>query len=193
MAKHNNSNKRSIVQQSVAVEVAPEAVEATAPKMKMTREEWRALSPDEKRATRVARRANRPNPAPRLGKTIARMARQCDKVADMLRKDEIGVEMDAAYALVMARSALTRVVEAFAALPADWRPLGHSAVGTSKFGAGDFVQIAEKRRSSFVGLLEADEMLELRVVKVVGKKLVLQTEGGTRLVLPANIIVRQAA
>lgn len=188
MSKKNNS-ERKIVPQSVEIEETTPVVEvqATAAKrVKMTREEWSALSPDEKRTLREARRANRPSPAPRLAKNMTRLVKRLTRVRAMFGTSD--VEVTCADQITGAINNLTFTAERLEALGTDWKPVARTGGATSRFEAGQFVQIAEKRRASFEGLLEADEMLELRVVKVVGKKLVLQTEAGTRLVLPQNVI-----
>lgn len=193
MSNKKNSARKIVPQSVVTVETEEQtpAVEATTAPRKLTREEWKLLSPEEKKAARAAKRANRPSPAPRLGKNMARLVKRLARVVSMIDASKDGSEEQAAAeCLGNARNLLDAAAGHFENFPANWKPVARAARGetTSKFEAGQFVQIAEKRRASFEGLLEADEMLELRVVKVVGKKLVLATEGGVRMVLPQNVI-----
>lgn len=181
-----------VISRKVAPAV-PVAIEGsvTDPTRKLTREEWRALSPDEKRARKEAKRTNRPELAARFAKNMTRFARRISKLSAMIDKN---AHTDLARALTTAREALHEAAVGYEALPTGWQPLKSEGVQReAKFGVGDMVDIHAKRRSNYDGLLDADEMTGLRITKVAGKRLVVQTESGTRLFLPSNAVVRSAA
>ena len=196
MAKQINTvvaSKKSVKLTAVApvAPAIPMATEGsiTDPKRRLTREEWREMSPEEKRARREARAAARPGVSARLAKNMDRFARRCRKVLAMLGE---GDETENAR-LQMSRAvvSLAAAQEAFAELPVGWQPTRRAgAEREAKFAIGDFVSIHEKRRGNYDGLLDADEMSDLRVIKIAGKRLVVQTEGGTRMFLPTNAVVR---
>ena len=202
MAKLNNGSKSSKKIPTVAA-VVVEGVTDTAPAAvsdlltrKLTREEWRALSPEIKRARKALKRTSRPSLAPRLAKNVERLARRIRKIGQMVRGADAEIpEINLHTDLHLALTVLERAVEGLAALPSGWKPLETktgTAAASTRLAVGDFVAIAEKRRESFAGLVEAEEMLQLRVVAINGKRVIVQTEGGTKMVLPINVVVRNA-
>lgn len=163
----------------------------TDPNRKLTRDEWRALSPEEKRTRKDAKRANRPAVAARLAKNCDRLARRLGKMGQMLNTSNDG---DAAIhgALLIAAANILVARDNYLALPSDWAPKTTSTYVAKgpKFAVGDTVAIHAKRRAAYDGLLSEAEMVSLKIVKVAGKRVVVVTEGMTRMFLPLNAIVK---
>lgn len=155
---------------------------------KMSREEWRALTPEQKAARKAARAANRPSVRARLARTVGKLVRRIGRLSSIFAGQD-GVTDE----LARAKAALDGALDTIALLPQDWTPKSVAVPGTPKLAVGDIVAIHPKRRSAFEGLLEANELDGLRVTKIVGKRLVCQAEGGTKITLAINTIVKTAA
>jgi len=80
---------------------------------------------------------------------------------------------------------LGKLSEQVPTLDDDWKRTRAASGGFNKtFDPGNIVQITEKRREAYVGLLEADELDELRVIKQVGSKCAVMTPSKAKLFLP---------
>lgn len=187
MAKKNNTAAKTNTTTTSAKIAAPPAPPAVTTE-KLTREQWRALSPEEKAARKLARAATRPSPKGRLTRTTSKLSRRAGRLSSIFGGD-IGKNFAQIAGMLAALS------EEIAELPADWKPAGSTsgAASTPRFAVGDIVAVHPKRRDSFAGLLEANELDGLRIVKIVGKRCVAQSESGTRLTLALNTIARPAA
>lgn len=154
---------------------------------KLTREEWRALSPEQKRARKEAKRASTSG-AGKLLSSLSRMEKMGRNIASALAGDEASV---ATARKVLGQ--LGELRETLEALPETWQP-ARKATGTgtreARFKVGDRVAIAEKRRSAYEGLI--DDMENLVVVTLAQKRAVLDAKG-VRIVLPLNMIVPSKA
>lgn len=192
MSKNTAAAKSS--KSSTAAKAAPKApttkaitppalpVVANATK-KLTREEWRALSPEQKRARKEAKRASTSG-AGKLLSSLSRMEKMGRNISAALSGDEAA---QATARKVLGQ--LGELRETLEALPEDWQPARKaSSAGTreARFKVGDRVAIAEKRRSAYEGLI--DDMENLVVVTLAQKRAVLDA-GGVRIVLPLNMIV----
>jgi len=180
MAK-NNKNTAVKTTSTAAVKIEAPALPAITEKL--TREQWRLLTPEQKAARKLARAKDRPNARARLTRTTGKLARRAARMSSIF-EGEIGK----AFAAVGAQ--LQALVEDIHDLPETWTPNKVGGASTPRLAPGDIVRIHEKRRAAFEGLLEADELDGLRVVKIVGKRLVCKTESGVKLTLAANVVVK---
>jgi hypothetical protein len=179
MAK-NNKNTAVKTTSTAAVKIEAPALPAITEKL--TREQWRLLTPEQKAARKLARAKDRPSARARLTRTTQKLARRAARMSSIF-EGEIG----RAFATIGAQ--LQVLVEDIHDLPETWTP-NKVGVSTPRLAPGDIVRIHEKRRASFEGLLEADELDGLRVEKIVGKRLILRAESGLKLTLAANVVVK---
>ena len=164
--------------------VVAAVAEVAAPvKKALSRDEWKSLSPDERKARRLARREAR-----RSSGMAAVYAKNLTRFATRLAKIYYGVDPQSVLGIDLkdAIDSLSSAHAGFAKLPADWVPARRdsSIPKAARFAEGMSVQIAERRRSAYEGLLDASDMANLTVVKVAGKRLVVETKSGVRLFLP---------
>jgi len=189
VAKKTSTEKAPAEGTVVLVSEAPIAAPSvpSVPLGKLTREEWRALTPEQKAARKLAKKANAPALKARLARTVGKLVRRVERLRSIFEGED-AVTDELAIASVALHGALNGVD----ALSNDWKPAAGSANATStpRLNVGDLVDVHPKRRSSFEGLLDANELTGLHVLKVVGKRYVVQSESGTRLTLAVNQIVR---
>jgi hypothetical protein len=167
-----------------APEDAHENTDAAREQRRLTREEWRKLPPEEKAARKAAARAARPAPVARLTRNTLKIAKRVERVAAMFPAGS-KTNTDLLGAVGLIRAASTDISE----LPADWRPTTASAARSARIEVGAICSIHEKYRAEWVDLLGADEIDGLRVVRLVKKNVLLQSESGTRITLPSNKLV----
>jgi hypothetical protein len=114
-------------------------------------------------------------------RVIAKIQKQRAKVARWAG-DEAAViagDLDAAV------GAVETAVNHLLALPADYSPRAKRVPRDAKavgINPGDTVSIREKMRKDFEGILEDSDMVGLTVV-AVSKRVIVQSKGGSRLVL----------
>lgn len=178
-----------------ALDGVTEMLDVTNPARKLTRDEWRGLSIEQKRARKDAKRASRPEMKARLAKNMERFARRVSKVLGMMDVDSVDSEVqETIQALTSAKRNLLHASEAIRELPQDWTPATPRAAGAAakakapRISEGDMVMIAEKRRASYEGLLSSEDMTSLRVLKIHGKRAVVTCSLG-QMFMPMNILV----
>lgn len=88
-----------------------------------------------------------------------------------------------ASAVMEAMTDLTPKLHAFEGTPSS---VAKAAEKVAKFEPGTVVSVIEKRRAAYEGLIE--NMDKLVVKTVSGKRLVLESTEGIRLVLPTNMV-----
>jgi len=159
--------------------VAVPALPAELPKL--TREQWRALSPEEKRARKEAKRASAATGVAKLKSSLTRAQKMVRNIERALGEEAAAGDARKALAL------LNELGESLTALPDGWKPTRSTTpTREARFKVGDVVAIAEKRRAAYEGLIA--DMDALTVERLAGKRAVVNA-GGVRLVLPLNMIV----
>lgn len=156
----------------------------TDPKRKLTREEWRALSPADRSARKAATRASRPELKTRLSRVSAKMSKRALRLATTFA-GVAGVEESLRNAAMLLGASSLEM----STLPDGWRPAGRgNEPKAPKFQTGQAVKITASQRANYEGVIEADELDDLTVVAVKGKQVVVRTAGGTRMFLPIKAI-----
>lgn len=153
----------------------------------LTKEQRKALSPDEKKARRASKRAARGPWKLRAIKTTQRMIRKIERFA----KAFSGVESVDEDHFTTAVAHLKEAVEEMAELPDAFTPKGSSGGGTRyEFTVGQIVQMSESKREQYAGYVPEESMGELQIVGAGNKRVVVEatTKGGAkiRLFLPAG-------
>lgn len=95
-----------------------------------------------------------------------------------------GNNQSAADAAKAANKALTALAAEAAKLPASWKVYNRTV--RVVFHEGDVVMITKDKREEYAALVEDSELEELRVVKNLGKKIVVSTESGARMFVPVG-------
>lgn len=164
--------------------VDPSTLEVTDPRRKLSKDEWRALSPEQKKTRRAAVRAGRAPVKDRLSKAVGKIARRTERLAKIF-----STEPSLHEAFVNTARVLRAVSGEIGELNGDWKPTkvaGRGEPREAKFREGAIVRLVEKHRPQYEGLIEVDEMTGLRVDKVQGKNVRVVTESGVKMFLPAN-------
>jgi hypothetical protein len=158
------------------------ALPVTDPRRRLTSEERKALTPDQRKARKAAILARRGPAKGRFHKLVLRMHKRAAQIA--ARLDGSG---DAAQDASGAAHALKQLAGAIDALPADWKPAaGKGAARAPKFEPGTMVQIKKELRERYTDLIPADELDGLVVVACKGSEALVRAEGGTKLFVPSK-------
>ena len=157
----------------------------TDPNRKLSRDEWRALSTEEKAARKSARSATRGPAKQRYTAKVGNVIKRAERLLPVL------VGTDAHKHISHAIVALKAGREEVADLPATWQPAG-ATTGAAPIEPGAMVNIRDTARAAYAGLLEPAEMVGLKVVKSLGSKLIATTAAGVRMVIARNRIERAA-
>lgn len=190
MAKNSTkAAKKNTIEIDVEESQSPKAPKGTSKKIaatdappipqapeRLSREEYQALSPEEKKAYREARRAARASWGVRQARTLERATKRLKALAGVL-PEELEAKRLAAFE---ALTELTPALREFKGAPKG------AIEKAAKFAEGQMVSVIEKRRSAYEGLIE--NMDALKVVQVSGKRLVLESSEGIRMVLPTNMV-----
>lgn len=161
------------------------------PKGRLTKEERAALSPEQRTARRAWMKARRASPKVRLTKLVTRMAKKAARLSALFNANAAESPL---AAMAIAADALAETAKAMDTLVSDWRPTGKASPNEPRqprAQVGDTFRLHAKRVESFAGLIEAEEDLRLVAIAANGRRGVFATEGGTRLAVPFNAVVRQ--
>lgn len=155
----------------------------TDPRRRLSKEERKALKPDERKARKAAILAKRGPAKGRYHRLVVKTAKRFSKIASMLAGSEQHAE-----AVETAKKILD-FAGTLDGLPADWKPARAGASAqTAKFAPGDMVQIKPDQRGRFDGLLPKDELDGLVVVQCKGREVLVRSESGTKIFVQTKVI-----
>lgn len=176
MIKSNKSAKSVSVVAPVAAPVMPDttALPITDPKRRLTREEWTAMTPEQKAERRTARKATRGPVRDRFVKGIARTAGRFAKLAKRFEGTALHQQF------IDAEKQIRNLAGDVSELPDTWTPSGKAPRFTLEVG-GQVTLIASKA-AAYADDLHS-ENATLTITKIAGKNLSVKTDDGLRLVL----------
>jgi len=153
----------------------------TDPRRKLTKEERKALSPEDRKARRAAKQANRAPYAMRTSLLLTKFANKLGKISKMLSENKEIAESVHGCA-EMLRDATIDLQE----LPEDFRPakLRDEAI---TYKPGSFVRLTDAKQEQYAELLDEKDMVGLKVISQTGKNVALEApHSKIRIVLPAG-------
>ena len=179
MSKSNKSAKSSVVKSApVSAPVLPDttSLPITDPKRRLTREEWKTMTPEQKAERKLARKATRGPVRDRFVKGIARTAGRFAKLAKRFEGTALHVQF------IDAEKVLRNLAGDVSELPDGWTPSGKGP--RFSLEAGTIVVLVESKLATYKDVLGDDETLTVK--KVVGKRVVVETADGVKLFLPTG-------
>ena len=157
------------------VEVKVEKVlDLTDPKRKLTAEERELLTPEQKKARRLARKKSRPPVSARLARQIGRFIKRVSRIEQMTGGGKAASE------------ALKLLGDHVVALKPDWKPGAVSEkAAPAGFEQGSVVRFRDSKQAQYEALLSKEDMERLVVQQVLDKRLILLSPSGAKLFLPS--------
>ena len=169
----------------------------TDPKRKLTKEELRALSAEDRAARRANIRAGKAPAKARIARNIEKTAKKMERLSRLFANDPA-----LKTAMETAVKNMRSVVMDMDDLDESWRPatkLGNGAGGkaarvAASLAVGDTVQVVEKKRAQYAGFIDAADISKLTVHRITGNKVVVVAPSdGSKLFLPANVVEKVVA
>jgi hypothetical protein len=167
-------------------EAAPKAAKTTEtpPKAKETPAPVAAPKGKRAKAKQRAKARAEMGPAAALGASIRRDALHLQAVAERLVEWHPPTELNTSIEIVKAVRALEIAADALAKVPASWRPVAPA------IAEGSTVDIRAGHRKAYDGLLDAADLVGMKVVKIAGGRCVCRTKSGTPVVgIPLSFLV----
>lgn len=157
------------------------SLDVTDPARKLTRDEWKGLTKEQKAARKAKRQAARGPVKARIVKLVLRYAARFDRLGKAFENDKPIQE-----ALGKMSTGLRGVSSDIDELPDTWAPAGRKP--QHSFTAGQHVQLVEAKVAHYAELL-GEDIGEMVVVQAAGRRVVVKTvKGGVRLFLEARHI-----
>ena len=186
--KTKNSPKNSpapAVKAPAVPAIDTKALPVTDPRRKLSKEEIKALTPEQRKARRTARMATRGPANKRVAKQFEQRVKGLDRFLRVLEGTPVVAELTKAIA------SLRGVAADLGDLPADWKP-GSGGGGGTSFGIGDKVRIREKRIAEFEPMLEEEAKAVMVIAKVNGKKVLCTLPSKAKVYLPSGVLTSAA-
>ena len=164
-----------------APKLPSKSLDVTDPKRKLTRDEWKGLTKEQKRARKAARSAQRGPAKQRFVKLVLRYAGRFERFGKLFEKDQ-EIAKSLASLVTDARGVASDIDE----LPESWMPAGK--VAKHNFTAGMRVVLSEAKAKEYAETL-GEEVGELEILNAVGRRVVCKAvKGGVRFFLEARHI-----
>lgn len=163
----------------------------TDPKRRLTKEELKSLTKEQRAARRAAIRSTAAPSKAKIARNIERTAKRLERVARMFGGEQAALGSAVAAAVKQLRGVVVDMDD----LPDSWRPTTGKTprAAVAALAAGDAVQIIEKRRAQYAQFVEPEHVAKLKLDRIVGNKVVVVTPDGVKLFLPANVIEKAPA
>lgn len=177
MSPKNNTAKKT----TAPVMPARKELDVTDPRRKLTRDEWKGLTKEQKATRKAARQAARGPVKARMTKLVLQVSKRLERLSGKFE-----AEKPIQTALAQTSSILRTLSSDIDELPNTWSPSGRAP--KHNLTAGMHVVLVEAKVAHYEELL-GDDIGELEVISAVGKRVVVKTvKGGVRLFLEARHI-----
>lgn len=177
------SNKNTATAKKIAPKMTTRTdLPVTDPRRKLSREEWKDLSKEQKAERKQARQAARGPIKARMVKIVLKLAARAERLSRAF-----DAEKPIQEALLENAKTFRLISSDVDELADGWVPSGRKV--QHSFKVGDRVVMVQAQIANYENLL-GDDLGELEVMNAVGKRVVCKTvKGGVRLFLPAKHIM----
>ena len=155
----------------------------TDPKRKLTRAEFLALTPEQKAERKQNKRAARGSHKQRIAKSLLRQSNKLEKIGRYFSdaSDEAGKELFEQIKKLV--GGVRIAVSDVDSLPDSWVPSGRRV--RIDFTPGMVVRMVDGKREKYEETL-GEKLGDLKVVRCIGRKVVVQTDDGLKMFLPVG-------
>lgn len=180
MSKKSTAKKHAtpIVEAPVMPSVDTSKLPLTDPRRKLTREDWASMTKEQRTERRAAKRASRGPVASRYARAMARQASRLAKIARAFKN-----EGDIHGTLMGISQSLRDTAGDVDELGAAWVPASKGGSVRAELVVGSLVTLVPSKLAQYTELL-GEDVGSLTVVKVAGKRVVLQDASGVKIFLP---------
>lgn len=158
-------------------------LDVTDPKRKLTREEFIALTVEQKAKRKANKRAARGSHKQRVSKSLLRQSNKLEKLGRYFDNATDTASKDLSKQIKKLVGEVRIAVSDVDSLPDSWVPSGRRV--RVDFAPGMTVIMVDGKREKYEETL-SEKLGELKVVRCIGRKVVVQTDDGLRMFLPVG-------